>query len=129
VHPRATTPFCLNVLDIASRKRYFTYEVVVRTANGLSGAAVSSNANDTNGIAGEPNLTGDTLHSDAQETKETGYRRAAGLGYSYNISTPCRRLSPTRLTLWTELQHWIGPVLHWLAGCTPPSVGCRVYRQ
>ena len=27
---------------------------------------------------------------------------------------------------WTELQHWMGPVLHWLAGCVAVAVAVMV---
>jgi len=48
----------------------------------LRGAAVSSNTDDTNGVAGESNWHSEILEGDAQETELFGYGRAVGLKFS-----------------------------------------------
>ena len=92
---------------------------VVRAANGVSAAAVASNPNDANGAAGDTDWNVQILDDDTQEGEDSSSTLRVGLGIRIQSITGYAREWTMERTVWTLLQHWTGPVLHWLAGIPP----------
>jgi len=68
-------------LSIVFNERYSTYEVIVLAADRLGRAAISSNADNVNGVAVNSYLGVGILNDDAQEIKESIYRRVTSLRF------------------------------------------------
>lgn len=107
-----------------------TYEAVVLAANGSSVAAVATHADAGDGTAVHADLAGDAAEVDAEKANER--RDDVGVTLTGNVSS---ELSSTGiesgwvgLTSWTELQHWIEPVLHWSAEATAKSAAAATKR-
>ena len=87
-----------------------TYDVVVLAADrGLGAGRANASTDDGERAALETDLASNVRGVDAEEVKEGGDRRGVRLEKA-SSTRKSRMLLDTR-TSWTELQHWMSPVL------------------